>query len=198
MKRAVLYIALAFALLFPIYVLAAVATVSWSPPVTNTDGSTIPLTGAGSITETRVQYGTCASGGDFGTASGQVIVAMPATSVEINSFTSGQTVCFRAFAKNTFGIESAASNVASKTFDPPKPRPPVLMVVETVAYDIRLDRDLNARLGRDVGRVAAGTECSGTAMVVTRRADYYVIDHASVTFTKEPRSSVIVARCAWS
>jgi hypothetical protein len=198
MKRAALYVALFFAFLFPIYVLASVATVSWSPPVTNTDGSTIPLTGAGSITETRVQYGTCASGGGFGTASGQVIVAMPATSVEINSFSSGQTVCFRAFAKNTFGIESAASNVASKTFDPPKPRPPVLMVVDTVAYEIRLDRDLNARLGRDVGRVAAGTECSGTAMVVTRRAAYYVMDNASVTFTKEPRSSVIVARCAWS
>jgi hypothetical protein len=198
MKRAALYVALFFAFLFPIYVLASVATVSWSPPVTNTDGSTIPLTGAGSITETRVQYGTCASGGGFGTASGQVIVAMPATSVEINSFSSGQTVCFRAFARNSFGIESAASNVASKTFDPPKPRPPVLMVVDTVAYEIRLDRDLNARLGRDVGRVAAGTECSGTAMVVTRRAAYYVIDNASVSFNKEPRSSVIVARCAWS
>jgi len=197
MKRLACAVLLALALA-PYVALAGVATVSWSPPVTNTDGSTIPLTGEGSITETRVQYGTCASGGGFGTASGQVIVAMPATSVEINSFSSGQTVCFRAFAKNTFGIESAASNVASKTFDPPKPRPPVLMVVDTVAYEIRLDRDLNARLGRDVGRVAAGTECSGTAMVVTRRAAYYVMDNASVTFTKEPRSSVIVARCAWS
>ena len=198
MKRAALYVALFFAFLFPIYVLAGVAVVSWSPPVTNTDGSTIPLSGDGSITETRVQYGTCASGGGFGTAQGQVVVAMPATSVEINSFTSGQTVCFRAFVRNTFGIESAASNVASKTFDPPKPRPPVLVVVDTVAYDIRLDRDLMARLGRDVGRVAAGTECSGTPLVVTRRAAYYVIDNASVSFNKEPRSSVIVARCAWS
>ena len=198
MKRAVLYIALAFALLFPIYVLAAVATVSWSPPVTNTDGSTIPASGDGSITETRVQYGTCTSGGGFGTAQGQVVVAMPATSVEINSFTAGQTVCFRAFARNTFGIESAASNVASKTFDPPTPRPPVLVVVDPVAYDIRLDRNLNARLGRDVGRVATGTECSGTAFVVTRRAAYYVMDNQNVTFTKEPRSSIVVARCAWS
>jgi len=198
MKRAVLYITLAFALLFPIYVLAAVATVSWSPPVTNTDGSTIPASGDGSITETRVQYGTCASGGGFGTAQGQVIVGMPATSVEINSFTSGQTVCFRAFARNTFGIESAASNVASKTFDPPKPRPPVLTVVDPVAYEIRLDRNLNARLGRDVGRVAAGTECSGPAFLVARRAAYYVMDNETVTFTKEPSSSIVVARSAWS
>ena len=198
MKRAALYFALFFAFLFPIYVLAGVAVVSWSPPTTNTDGSGIPSSGPGSITEHRVQYGTCASGGGFGTASGQVIVAMPATSVEINSFTNGQTVCFRAFAKNTYGLESAASNVASKTFSPPTPRPPVLVVVDTVAYDLRLGRDLVARLGRDVGSVAAGTECSGTAMVVTRRAAYYVIDNASVSFNKEPRSSVIVARCAWS
>ena len=198
MKRAMLYVALAFALLFPIYVLAAVATVSWSPPVTNTDGSTIPASGDGSITETRVQYGTCASGGGFGTAQGQVIVGMPATSVEIGSFTSGQTVCFRAFVRNTFGVESSASNVASKTFDPPKPRPPVLVVVDTVAYDIRLDRNLVARLGKDVGRVAAGTECNGTAMVVTRRAAYYVMPADAVTLTKQPRSSVLVAKCDWA
>lgn len=198
MKRAALYVALFFAFLFPIYVLAGVAVVSWSPPTTNTDGSGIPSSGAGSITEHRVQYGTCASGGGFGTAQGQVIVAMPATSAEINSFSDGQTVCFRAFAKNTYGLESAASNVASKTFDPPKPRPPVLVVVDPVAFDIRLDRDLVARLGRDVGTVAPGTACNGTAFVVTRRAAYYVIDNASVSFNKEPRSSVIVARCAWS
>jgi len=198
MKRAALYVALAFALLFPIYVLAGVATVSWSPPVTNTDGSTIPSSGAGSITETRVQYGTCTSGGGFGTAQGQVIVSMPATSVEINSFVSGQTVCFRAYAKNTFGIESAASNVASKTFDPPTPRPPLLVVVNPTAYEIRLDRFLNARLGREVGTITAGTECQGTALVTTRRAAYYVFDLSQANLTKAPRSSVVVAECTWS
>lgn len=198
MKRAALYLALAFALLFPICVLAGVAVVSWSPPVTNTDGTTIPASGAGSITETRVQYGTCASGGGFGTAQGQVIVAMPATSVEINSFVSGQTVCFRAFAKNTFGVESAASNVASKTFDPPTPRPPVLVVVNPTAFDIRLDRFLNARLGRDVGTVATGTECSGAALVVQRGRAYYAFDLSQAQLSKPPRSSVVVAECTWS
>ena len=198
MKRAALYAALAVALLFPIYVLAGVAVVSWSPPVTNTDGSTIPASGAGSITETRVEYGTCTAGGGFGTKSGQVIVGMPATSVEINSFVSGQTVCFRAFARNTYGLESAASNVASKTFDPPTPRPPLLVVVATTAYEIRLDRQLNARLGREVGTVAAGTECTGTALVVQRGKAFYAFDLSQAQLTKQPRSSVVVAECTWS
>ena len=197
MKRLACAVVLALALL-PTVALAGVATVSWSPPQTNTDGSMIPASGAGSITETRVEYGTCTAGGGFGTKAGQVIVGMPATSVEINSFVSGQTVCFRAFAKNTYGIESAASNVASKTFDPPKPRPPVLVVVNPTAYEIRLDRNLNARLGRDVGTVAAGTECSGTALVTTRRAAYYAFNLEQANLTKAPRSSLVVAQCNWS
>lgn len=195
MKRAALYLALAFALLFPVYVLAGVATVSWSPPQTNTDGSTIPASGAGSITETRVEYGTCTAGGGFGTKSGQVIVGMPATSVEINSFVSGQTVCFRAFARNTFGIESAASNVASKTFDPPTPRPPVLVVIDPTAIEIRLDRNLNARLGREVGQVMAGTACSGQPIISNRKGDWYAFDAAQASLTRRPRSSIVAARC---
>jgi hypothetical protein len=91
---------------------AGTAIVSWTPPTTNTDGSAIPATGPGSLSSIRVEWGTC-SGTLFGTKIGEVSTSPSFTSVEVTGLAAGLH-CFRAFAKNTYGQESAASNVASK------------------------------------------------------------------------------------
>lgn len=100
---------------------AATVTISWAPPVLNTDESPIPATGAGSLTQYRVEYGTCV-GTAFGTRVGEVIRTAPATGTTLN-LQPGQT-CVRVFAQNTYGVESDASNVATSVVLPPKPRPP--------------------------------------------------------------------------
>lgn len=174
--------------------LAATATLTWTHPTQNTDGSMIPSTGNGSIAQTRVEWGTCSSTGGFGTKESEIVVQYPENSVTINNFLGGETVCFRAFSKNTYGVESNASAVVAKTFDAPKPRPPVLSAVITVAYEVTLDRKLNLRLARQVGTVELGSPCMDTPMV-TNRGVYFPIDLQYVTLTRRPRSSIVVTKC---
>lgn len=172
----------------------AVATLTWILPTQNEDGTTIPLSGSGSLVETRIEYGACLSGGGFGTKYGQVVVPVSATSVEINSFSAGQTVCFRAYAKNLAGQESAPSNVASKTFTPSPPKPPSLSVIETVAYGVQLSKN-GYRLAKSVGSVPLGTEC-GVLITSKRGKRYYEVGLDKVTLTQMPRSAIVVAACA--
>ena len=194
MKKYVLPVVFILWMGFSIVVLAASVTVSWNHPTQNTDGSTIPATGNGSIAQTRVEWGTCSSAGVFGVKESEVVVPYPNTSVMINNFLGGETICFRAFSKNTYGVESNASNVVAKTLENPKPRPPVLSTTVTVAYEITLDRKLEIRLARQVGTVELGAPCMDTPMQ-TNRGIYFPIDWKYVTFTKTPKSSIVVTKC---
>lgn len=173
-------------------VYAATATLSWVHPTQNTDGSLIPTTGNGAIAQTRIEWGTCSSTGGFGTKESEVVVPYPETSTVINNFLGGETVCFRAYSKNNYGMESAASAVVVKVFDAPKPRPPSLSVVETVAYEVRY-RKGTVLLGRAVGTVPIGTPCA-TGIVVS--PNYYFVDSSTISFTRNTRSGGFVAKCA--
>lgn len=172
----------------------AVATLTWILPTQNEDGTTIPASGSGSLVETRIEYGTCTSGGGFANKTGQVVVPVPVTSVEINSFSAGQTVCFRAIAKNMAGQESAPSNVAMKTFAPSPPKPPSLSVIETVAYEVQFNKR-GYRLAKAVGSVPLGTEC-GVLITSKRGKNYYEIGLDKVTLSQMPSSAIVVAACA--
>ena len=178
-------------LLLPVLALANTATVTWTPPTTNTDGSAIPASGAGSIASYRVEWGSCVSGA-FGTKAGEQVVTAPTTSLVVTPLTAGQTYCFRAYAKNTFGAESGPSSVASKLIPPPVPNPPTIVTVATVVYDVRT----NGSIGRLVGRVPLGTECVGA--VYRRWADgttWHEVPRDDVTFSREARSAKVYAKC---
>lgn len=164
---------------------AADATVSWTNPTQNTDNSAIPATGPGSLTGTRVEYGTCA-GTAFGTKAGEVIVTAPATSATITGLSDAATYCFRAFSRNTFNAESAASNVVSKVMPTPTPKPPVLSSTVTVAWDLK-----NGMPYRVVGTLPLGTACGSKVW-----RSYYEVPRASVTLSRQPRSTRLVTKCA--
>lgn len=170
---------------------AADVGVSWTNPTTNTDGSAIPATGVGSLTGTRVEYGSC-SGSVFGTKAGEVNAPAPATSTSITGLSAAQTYCFRSYAKNTYGSESAASNVASKALPAPTPNPPVLSSTVTVAWDLK-----NGKPFRVVGRIALGTPC-GDFVAKKAGERYYQIDRSAVKFIRKPQSARIVTQCAIS
>jgi hypothetical protein len=156
------------------------ALLSWTPPATNTDGSAIPATGAGSLTGTRVEWGSC-SGTAFGTAAGTVTVPAPSTSTTITGL-GVATYCFRAFARNTYGSESLASAVVSKIFPAPVPNPPVLAVpviagmLQTPVYSVAS----SGKLGTFVGFADVGTQCTGPVLFTYR----------SKSFREVPRTSV--------
>lgn len=104
--------------------LAAVLTINWQNATTNVDGSAIPATGAGSLTETRVTYGTCnAAKTAIATALGTITVAGTVTTTPTPNLAPG-VYCASAIHVNTFGIPSDPSNVASKEILAPKPNPP--------------------------------------------------------------------------
>lgn len=172
---------------------AATVNVTWTPPTTNTDNSVIPATGPGSLTSYRVEYGTCLTGGTFGTKAGEVSRTAPATGTTLNL--QPGTTCVRAFVSNTYGIESAASNVASKVVDPPTPNPPVLGAISPTVYDVRPNEQTFAfDRGQRVGSVKLGAKCDETR---TTGQDYYALERPSrVVLTKTPRSVALVAKCA--
>lgn len=101
---------------------AFAATVNWTAPTANTDGSAIPATGPGSIASYRIEYGTC-NGTAFGTKAGEIVVNAPALTGNTPPTAPG-TWCYRMYAVNTFGVESDPTNVVSKVIAPPKPNPP--------------------------------------------------------------------------
>jgi hypothetical protein len=174
------------------------ATVSWTNPTTNADGSAIAPAGQpGALTSTRVEYGTCVST-SFGTVSGQVIVNQPATATTISGFLAGQVVCYRAYARNTFGSESVASNTANKVFPTPTPNAPVLSSTITVAYDVKINSFGQAKPGRMVAYMPVGTPCLENLVLTRKQTKYYEIDRAAVTLFRKPRSSIVITKCEFA
>lgn len=174
-------------------VLAANADLTWVYPTTNTDGTTIPASGAGSIASTKVEWGTC-SGTAFGTKSGEAAVPAPTKTYQVTNLGVG-TWCFRANVSNTYGATSDWSGVVSKVVPPPTPNPPTLTVTIPVAYEINLTPSGFVKLGRDVGSVPIGTACSEDIVVANNRATYYAVPRNTVTLYRQPKSSVLVAEC---
>ena len=177
---------LALLALLPFFASAADVGVSWTQPTSNTDGSTIPASGSGSIASNRIEWGTC-SGSAFGTKAGEKVVSPAATNTTVVGLTPG-THCFRAYATNTYGTESAASNVASKVIAPPTPNPPVV----TTATIVRLWTGKGPQTV--VGQIKLGVVC-GEHM----RSVWYAVSREDVMLNKAGRKlrpeAIVVAKC---
>lgn len=181
-------------LLYAINSRAADATLSWTLATQNTDGSAIPASGAGSLASTRVEWGSC-SGAAFGTVAGTVTVPTPTTTHTITAL-GVATYCFRAFSRNSYGVESAASLVVSKIIPAPTPNPPVLSATITVAYEVKSHPVEGTMLGRNVGSVEIGTPCLEQPIVYTMSGTYYEIPLDKVHLTKMPKSAIVVTKCS--
>lgn len=180
--------------LFASAAVAATLNVSWQHPTQFTDNS--PLT-IDQIESTRIEYGDCDAAGGWGSKQGETIVAAPATSVQITTAGWGLK-CVRGYTRATAaagGQESAASGVANKNVPPPVPQPPTFITVETVAYEIRNNPAHGVMLGRAVGTVEYNTPCGDVVIVDTGRGKYYEVQPDLVTFSKAPKSAIVVARC---
>lgn len=172
---------------------AATVTTSWTNPTTNTDGSAIPATGAGSLTQARIEYGTC-NGALFGVKAGEVVRPMPVTTATLNL--QPGTTCVRVKVTNTYANESAASNVATRVIDAPTPSPPTnLTVSEPTAYDVRPNESTFAfERGRVVGKCKIGAACDEDR---TTGDGYFALERPSkCTRIRESRSVALVAKCS--
>jgi hypothetical protein len=182
-----------FALLLPPMALSYDATVSWSNPTKNDDGTDIPASGPGSLTGIKIEHGSCV-GALFGTKAGEVIVPPTPATTTVTGFAAAQTVCFRAAAINTYGAQSAFSLVATKTMPTPVPNPPVLSATVTVAYEA-IQKGRSLVIGRVVGNVALGAPCVDRE-VATTTGVFYTVEPGYVVLTRAPKG-VVVTKCAW-
>jgi hypothetical protein len=176
---------------------AGTVTYQGTNPTKNTDDSTIPATGAGSLTQLRIEYGTCSAPNVFGTKAGEVTRTSPAAGATFTGTLNLQpgTSCIRILVQNTYGSESDPSNITTRTVDPPKPMPPTLVSAAPQAYDVRPNEQTFAfERGRQVGTIKLGAACDEDR---TTGGDFYALERPSqVKLTREPRSKALVAKCA--
>lgn len=155
---------------------AGTATITWSAPTANTDGSAI--TGV-------ISYKVF--GGKQG-ASRLQIAAPGNTSFIHRDLVGGDTWCYHVTAVVN-GQESIPSNVVCKAIPQVVPNPPVIVTVETVAYEIVKRSDTLAL-------VAVGTVERGIACKAEQSANgFNVVPRNSVKFTATERPLVVVAKC---
>jgi hypothetical protein len=161
-------LALLIGVVFSFAVAAETKTVTWVNATQNTDGTTIAASGTGSLVRTVVEYGT-RNGTAFGTKQGEISVAAPATTLQLNLVVI-QQYALRAFHCNTHaGTTFVAngtgcsdfSNVALTDVLPPRPRAPTglatTVAAAPTAWAITVTRD--AIVALEVGTVPPDIEC---------------------------------------
>jgi hypothetical protein len=175
------------------------ATVNWTKPTKNTDGSTLT-----DLSGFKVVYGNSASS----LSQSKSVTGASATSTSIGSLGAG-TWYFAVRAVNSQGAESANSSVGSKTITAatsaktlnitvsggsttPSPTPSGLKTIKTTVYDV-VRSDGKDTLGREVGSIAIGKACDASYHPYR---DYYGVNKSDVKLSRTPRSTRVIVRCA--
>lgn len=171
---------------------AGSATVRWTPPTTNTDGSALT-----NLAAFRVYYGTSST-------------SLTRVS-EVNDISSSATTIggltpatwyFKVRAVNASQVESSDSNVTSKVVTGSSAVRNVGITINsgagrkttaTAVYDLVRSPTTNKFvLGRVVGTVPIGTPCRSYYLT----GDYYGVQSGYVRITTTPREQTLVAHCA--
>lgn len=109
---------------FAVVAIAATLTGTWTLPTLNTDGSSIPATGAGALVGSTMEYGPCNAARDaLVSVTGTVNVTGSVATAVIPNLGPG-TWCAHVRVSNTYGEASDWSNVGFKVIDAPKPNAP--------------------------------------------------------------------------
>lgn len=172
-------------LLFPNLAFAGTATITWTPPTENTDGTA--YTDPGGF---KIYYGN--TGQPLTT-----VVDIPDTTNTINTRVIDNLApgdwSFAMTAYNSSGGESTQTNPISKTIIPdttPLPPDPTFVTVDTAAYNV-VKRDDGFVLVY-VGMVPLNTPCDKTQTVNGK----YVVPASTVTWAGTVEPIVVVATCS--
>lgn len=155
---------------------AGSATLTWTAPTLNDDGS--PLT---NLAGYRIRYGTAP------TSLTQTVQVANAslTTYAIDNLAPG-TWYFAMTAYTSTALESLPTNVVSKTIEAP---PAGLVAQSADVYTLTKQRDRMTMVR--VGSVAPGTAC-----IPDQTANgYFAVPRASVTFSGSVRPEIVFADC---
>jgi hypothetical protein len=176
----------------------ASASLQWTAPTRNTDGTTLTT-----LAGFRISYGQNATA-----LTNTVQVGSPTTTNYIVGNLDAGTWHFGVRAYTTTGVESDLSNIVTKvatttvdtrsttrtvTVTPPIPEPPVLQVVDNRVFNATPDYSLLAfRAGKQYGTVALGTRCDQTRPV---SGGWYPVPNSAVRWASMARTAYPVAMC---
>lgn len=167
--------------LMPIICFAGDATVTWTPPTQNTDGSALT-----NLAGYQIVYGTSAA------ALTQAIqVPSPSTTTYTVTNLPTGTWYFAVKAYNSANTYSDISNVASKVVSVAPPAPPTnLHVIDVVVYQVIGTANKFGLI--PVGTVPATTSCISDQSV----NGYNAVDRNVVTWYGSVKPQVVVALCS--
>lgn len=174
------------------------ASLQWTAPTRNTDGSALTT-----LAGYRLAYGQSAQ-----SLTNTVQIGAPTTTNYIVGNLSAGTWHFGVRAFTSTGAESELSNIVSKivadsaethsatrsvTVTQPQPEPPVLQVSDVRVFNATPDYSLLAfRAGKQYGTVALGTRCDGARPV---SGGWYPVPSGSVRWASRARTAYPVAKC---
>lgn len=174
------------------------ASLQWTAPTRNTDGTTLTT-----LAGYRISYGLSPTA-----LINTVQVGSPTTTNYIVGNLDPGTWHFGVRAYTSTGAESVLSNIVSKVatttteirastrdvvVTPPTPEPPVLQVVDNRVFNATPDYSLlSFRAGKQYGTVALGTKCDQTRPV---SGGWYPVPISSVRWASSARTAYPVAIC---
>lgn len=179
-------------MLMPLSAWAGEAVLTWTNSSMRIDGS--PLASS-EIAATLIEYGLCADGKV--PASPQTATAQgSAMTLTIQDLGAGAW-CFQASTRDTDGLTSAPSNVASKTIVPAAPAPPSNLTVQAGALTAYTLQTASGRLVMlPVGTVPAGTACDGAQHVSDANGvTAYVVSATAVQWAGSVHAQTVLAAC---
>lgn len=168
----------------------ATADITWTNATQRVDGTPIAN---GELVETQIEYGKCVNGNEFPpTIDGTQTTPWPGTQALIEGLSYG-TWCFRARHKDSEGLHSDyAGPVWAKYVAPPKP--PTLLTVQGIAWEMRFHPVNGPYLSRVIGTVPAGKPCLGLAPVYGH--DIFPINPSDADLNRKPNpNATVVAQC---
>ena len=170
---------------------------TWTPPTKNTDGSSIPSTGPGSLASYEVATATSV---DALKTVERVSVPASVLTYTFKNIPVGENF-FAVRAVNIEGIKSDDVTVSSMMVVPSvtanasvtinvKPQPPIV-TLSTNAYNL----SNSGALGALVGNIPLNSECIGEPKITRwTGVTFYEVPHELVTFNK-PHKALVVVKC---
>lgn len=173
------------------------ASLQWTAPTRNTDGSALT-----NLSGYRLAYGTTATELPY-----SIDLTSSTTNYIVSNLNAG-TWHFGVRALASSGLQSELSNIVSKvvtlsaetraatrtvTITQPQPEPPVLQVVDARVFNATPDYSLLAfRAGKQYGTVALGTRCDGTRPI---NGGWFPVPSSAVRWSSTSRTAYPVAKC---
>jgi hypothetical protein len=165
---------------------AASVIVNWSNPTQNEDGTPV-----GTITGTRVEWGSCTATDSFNVRAGELLTSGPVTTATIPGLASATKYCIRAYTIAGAGNESRASNTIARTTEPTRPNPPTISSVVNVVWELK-QRGWKTTV-KYAGTTPIGTPCYADTYEVNG-VTYNGVNRSYATITKG-NPKILVSIC---